>query len=49
MEGQELIPKTPANATASLKRRLLASGGFESFPWTELEGERHLATCGHDV
>ncbi|GME48835.1 aminopeptidase y [Neofusicoccum parvum] len=49
MNGTELIPKTPSNATASLNRRFFTSESLESFPWTELEGERHLATCGHDV
>lgn len=49
IDGTELIPKTPSNATASLHRRFFTSESLESFPWTELEGERHLATCGHDV
>ncbi|KAH7057061.1 hypothetical protein B0J12DRAFT_568109, partial [Macrophomina phaseolina] len=49
IQGAELIPKAPSNATAALSRRFLNGEGVEGFPWTEVEGERHLGTCGHDV
>ncbi|KAK0654262.1 Leucine aminopeptidase 2 [Lasiodiplodia hormozganensis] len=49
IDGTDLIPKTPSNATASLNRRFFTSESLGGFPWTEVEGERHLGTCGHDV
>ncbi|KAL0261518.1 hypothetical protein SLS55_002948 [Diplodia seriata] len=49
INGTDLIPKTPANATASLDRRLFTSESLGGFPWTEVAGERHLGSCGHDV
>ncbi|OJD34032.1 aminopeptidase y [Diplodia corticola] len=49
INGTDLIPKTPSNATASLDRRFWAGESLGGFPWTEAEGERHLGTCGHDV
>lgn len=41
MEGEKLIPKAPGNGTTVVPRDI--------FEWTVLEGERHLATCGHEI
>lgn len=49
-EGQELIPKTPSNATAAVRPRALgAMDEADLFPWSVVEGERHTGSCGHDV
>jgi Zn-dependent M28 family amino/carboxypeptidase len=45
IEGTELIPKSPVNATVS-KRELM---GREEIQWSIMEDDLHLATCGHDV
>lgn len=49
-EGQDLIPKAPSNVTAALRPRAVgAISELDLFPWTQVEGERHLGSCGHDV
>jgi hypothetical protein len=45
VSGTELIPKSPANVT--LNARSLMER--EEIQWSILEGDLHLATCGHDV
>lgn len=46
--GQDIIPKSVGNATMVLKKSL-DSLDLDEFPWTILEDEQHLDTCGHDV
>lgn len=51
-KGNELIPRTSAPGMALMERRrgmLGAMAAEELFPWTERDGERHLAGCGHEV
>lgn len=49
-DGQDLIPKNGSNATAALRPRAVgAISELDLFPWTEVVGERHLGSCGHDV
>jgi Zn-dependent M28 family amino/carboxypeptidase len=50
IDGAELIPKAPSNVTRLAKRGAGISS-MELFPWTQIEGERHLhsmGTCRHD-
>ncbi|KAJ4387240.1 hypothetical protein N0V93_007829 [Gnomoniopsis smithogilvyi] len=46
--GQDLIPQNTGNSTMVLQRSI-DSMDLDDFPWTVLQGERHLGTCGHDV
>lgn len=46
--GQDIIPGPTGNDTRDFKRSV-DSLDLEGFPWTILEGERHVDTCGHDV
>ncbi|KAF2741234.1 aminopeptidase-like protein Y [Polyplosphaeria fusca] len=41
-KGQDLIPKSPVNATMITSRGLIG----REIEWTKDENERHLATCG---
>ncbi|EGP89601.1 unnamed protein product [Zymoseptoria tritici ST99CH_1A5] len=58
MEGHKLIPKSGRKATRDVfselyDRAMEMSNSTilddELFPWTVMEGERHVATCGHDI
>lgn len=47
-----LIPETPKKPTRDLFGRAFENAtvvDVDIFPWTVLQGERHLATCGHDI
>ncbi|KAF2273653.1 aminopeptidase-like protein Y [Westerdykella ornata] len=44
--GQEIIPKSPVNASMISSRGLIPR---QDIKWTVEEGERHLATCGNDI
>ena len=50
MEGDTLIPRSSSGdgAIAARRRNLAGMTSSELFPWSVVEGERHLATCGHD-
>ncbi|KAF2867926.1 aminopeptidase-like protein Y [Massariosphaeria phaeospora] len=45
-EGEQLIPKSPVNATMITSRGLI---GRSDIQWTQDPSERHTGTCGHDV
>lgn len=49
MERHELLPKAPSNGTVAARRNMGVISGAELFPWSEMDGERHLLTCGHGV
>jgi hypothetical protein len=60
MEGHKLIPssgkkgKGPRDVSHTLYERANDFSNAtiiddELFPWTEIEGERHVGTCGHDT
>ncbi|KAF3930505.1 hypothetical protein ABW19_dt0200983 [Dactylella cylindrospora] len=46
--GHKIIPKSPYNATLA-QRSFDGLDSVDLFPWTHVEGEEHLGTCGHDV
>lgn len=49
-DGHDLIPKSSGNATATVQTRDIGTmDEAELFPWTVIEGERHLGSCGHDI
>ncbi|KAF2220785.1 hypothetical protein BDZ85DRAFT_31361 [Elsinoe ampelina] len=47
--GQDIIPKKTGNLTMTVGKRSVESLDLDDFPWTVLDSERHLGTCGHDV
>ncbi|KAF2184755.1 aminopeptidase-like protein Y [Zopfia rhizophila CBS 207.26] len=44
-KGEQLIPKSPSNATTITSRGLTRT----EIEWSTLPGDKHLATCGHDI
>jgi hypothetical protein len=57
-EGHKLIPRSDRKVARDVSDELYERGmewanatmiDSELFPWTVMEGERHVGTCGHDI